>query len=105
MYRKSDCSPSTASRGCGHTRGVVHGLFVLGVTLASVYWFSRSGRAQSENSADHAPMVATKAVPNAASDVASFHKNVTPVLKQYCYDCHGNGSKNGNLAFDELKDD
>lgn len=50
-------------------------------------------------------MVATKAVPNAASDVASFHKNVTPVLKQYCYDCHGNGSKNGNLAFDELKDD
>ena len=36
---------------------------------------------------------------------AQFHKNVEPILKENCYECHGDGAKNGNIAFDELKTD
>src|SRR5688572_2383354 len=34
--------------------------------------------------------------------VAEFHKGVVPLLQTYCYDCHGDGAKKGNVAFDEL---
>ena len=83
----------------------MRGLFALGVILASVDWFSLSGNAQSEDAPDHGSSVATTAVPSTAFGIASFHQSVEPVLKQYCYDCHGNGTKNGNLAFDELNDE
>ena len=29
-----------------------------------------------------------------------FRKQVQPVLKEYCYDCHGDGMKKGGVAFD-----
>ena len=34
-----------------------------------------------------------------------FHKDVEPILKEFCYDCHGNGAKKGNVAFDNLATD
>src|SRR5262245_50047165 len=37
--------------------------------------------------------------------VAHFHKDIQPILVQYCYDCHGDGMKKGKVAFDELKSD
>jgi hypothetical protein len=36
---------------------------------------------------------------------AEFHKSVQPILTEYCYDCHGDGAKKGNIAFDELTSD
>src|SRR5438067_9044341 len=36
---------------------------------------------------------------------AHFRKEIQPLLSQYCYDCHGDGEKKGNVAFDELKID
>jgi hypothetical protein len=36
---------------------------------------------------------------------AEFHKNVQPILTEYCYDCHGDGAKKGNIAFDTLTSD
>src|SRR6185437_8490183 len=36
---------------------------------------------------------------------AQFHKNIEPVLEQYCYDCHGDGEKKGGVAFDEFTSD
>jgi hypothetical protein len=41
----------------------------------------------------------------AAAPAAQFQKDIHPILKEYCYDCHGDGAKKGGLAFDELKDD
>src|SRR5689334_423462 len=41
----------------------------------------------------------------ASSAVAQFQKEIQPLLSQYCYDCHGDGEKKGNVAFDELKSD
>ena len=34
-----------------------------------------------------------------------FHKEVEPLLAKYCSDCHGDGVKKGDVAFDELKSD
>src|SRR5439155_6174890 len=46
--------------------------------------------------------------PAAASEVRAatrFRKDVLPLLQEYCYDCHGDDEKKGNVAFDELKSD
>src|SRR5690348_9840394 len=40
-----------------------------------------------------------------ASGAAQFHKEIQPILEQYCYDCHGDGEKKGGVAFDELTSD
>src|SRR5262245_1556263 len=34
-----------------------------------------------------------------------FRKDIQPILVEYCYDCHGDGMKKGNVAFDEFKSD
>ena len=34
---------------------------------------------------------------------ARFRDHIEPVLSEYCYDCHGEGSKKGKVAFDEFK--
>lgn len=34
-----------------------------------------------------------------------FHKEIQPILEEYCYDCHGDGEKKGGVAFDELTSD
>src|SRR6267143_4795105 len=34
----------------------------------------------------------------------AFQKDVTPLLTQYCYGCHGNGKKKGGVALDAYKD-
>ncbi|MEO7414056.1 MAG: DUF1592 domain-containing protein [Opitutaceae bacterium] len=34
--------------------------------------------------------------------VAQFHKSVQPILEARCYECHGDGSKKGGIAFDAL---
>ena len=39
------------------------------------------------------------------SATADFHRDVQPILKEYCYDCHGDGAKKGHIAFDELTTD
>jgi hypothetical protein len=39
----------------------------------------------------------------AAHPVDDFNKEIRPLLEKYCYDCHGEGEKKGNIAFDELK--
>lgn len=34
-----------------------------------------------------------------------FHKQVQPLLEEYCYDCHADGANKGGVAFDELTSD
>lgn len=35
----------------------------------------------------------------------NFHAKIEPLLKKYCYDCHGDGMDKGKVAFDELAAD
>jgi hypothetical protein len=32
-----------------------------------------------------------------------YHREIQPLLKRYCYACHGGGAKSGNVALDETK--
>jgi Protein of unknown function (DUF1592)/Protein of unknown function (DUF1588)/Protein of unknown function (DUF1587)/Protein of unknown function (DUF1585)/Protein of unknown function (DUF1595)/Planctomycete cytochrome C len=41
----------------------------------------------------------------ASESIPDFHKQIEPLLTHYCYDCHGNGEKNGQVAFDAFKSD
>ena len=37
-----------------------------------------------------------------ADAVTAFGKEIKPILVEYCYDCHGDGSAKGGVAFDEF---
>jgi hypothetical protein len=39
------------------------------------------------------------------SGATQFHKDIQPILSEYCYDCHGDGMHKGNVTFDEFKSD
>jgi hypothetical protein len=34
-----------------------------------------------------------------------FHKEIEPLLSEFCFDCHGDGMKKGEVAFDEFESD
>jgi uncharacterized protein DUF1592/uncharacterized protein DUF1588/uncharacterized protein DUF1585/uncharacterized protein DUF1587/uncharacterized protein DUF1595/cbb3-type cytochrome c oxidase subunit III len=36
--------------------------------------------------------------------VAAFKHDVSPILEDYCYECHGDGMSRGKVAFDDLSD-
>ncbi len=36
---------------------------------------------------------------------AGFHRQVEPILKEYCHDCHADGAHKGGVAFDEFTSD
>src|SRR5262245_13606339 len=38
-----------------------------------------------------------------SSAAASYRKGVEPLLKEYCWDCHADGTRKGEVAFDEFK--
>src|SRR5262245_49791337 len=40
-----------------------------------------------------------------AAAATHFRDQVRPLLEQYCFDCHADGSNKGGIAFDELKTD
>ena len=40
-----------------------------------------------------------------AGAAAQYHKEIKPILEQFCFDCHADGMKKGNMALDEFKDD
>jgi len=39
------------------------------------------------------------------SGADQFKKNIQPVLQEFCYDCHGDGEKKGNVTLDRFESD
>ena len=39
------------------------------------------------------------------SGAAQFRKDIRPVLKEFCFDCHGDGANKGGVSFDTFKSD
>jgi hypothetical protein len=46
-----------------------------------------------------------QAQPSEVSSLSEFRQSIQPVLKEFCYDCHGDGANKGKVAFDEFKSD
>jgi len=51
------------------------------------------------------PAQKAKTAPGSRSKKISFEKDITPLLNQYCFACHGNGKKKGGLALDAYKEE
>src|SRR6188768_4275147 len=49
------------------------------------------------------PLFLFMSFPALAADDSQFRKDIQPILTEFCYDCHSDGAKKGNVAFDELK--
>jgi hypothetical protein len=48
------------------------------------------------------------AQPSTASErhvVETYRKEIKPLLGKYCFDCHADGVKKGNVSFDAFKSD
>lgn len=43
--------------------------------------------------------------PKPTPAITHFHESIQPLLKQYCYDCHGDGVSKGKVAFDGFASD
>jgi hypothetical protein len=54
------------------------------------------------NKAAAAPKDETK--PKVNHPTINFEKDIKPILVEYCYDCHSDGTKKGGIAFDEHPD-
>src|ERR1051325_10992223 len=82
-------------------------ILVLGV--AAAFYFSRSASPQPAGPSapdNSAPQLASKQTDSQKNlGIETFHKNIQPILKTYCYGCHGDGARNGNVAFDQLRTD
>ncbi|HUR56225.1 MAG TPA: DUF1592 domain-containing protein [Opitutaceae bacterium] len=50
-----------------------------------------------------APTFVFAAVGLHAAEPISFEQQVAPLLKKYCYECHGDGMDKGSIAFDDFK--
>ena len=74
--------------------------FVLVAILFMVIARSRS----SSTAANSAKTSAIVARSNAVAAV-QYHKAIKPMLEKFCFDCHGDGMKKGNMSLDEFKDD
>ena len=50
-----------------------------------------------------ATVIAAPALRAADAVEVAFVERVQPILQQYCYDCHGDGSRKGGVSLDEFK--
>ena len=40
-----------------------------------------------------------------AENPADYRREIEPILKEFCYDCHGDGASKGKVTLDEFKTD
>lgn len=68
-------------------------LFVCNVLVAALALLVPAASNSASNSASNP----------APAGFARFQSDVLPILKEYCFDCHGDGMNKGKVAFDEFK--
>ena len=49
--------------------------------------------------------VATVQSSEVSAAAGQFRKEIQPILAEYCYDCHGDGAKKGNVTLDQFESD
>ncbi len=80
------------------------GVAVLGAAALLVWTGCQNGTSSPREVAvaKSAVVAAPKAVPAESPAVAQFHKVIEPILRERCYDCHGDGASKGGITFDDL---
>jgi hypothetical protein len=48
---------------------------------------------------------AAQAAPSETERASHYRKDVLPILTDYCFDCHADGAKHGDVEFDKFKTD
>jgi mono/diheme cytochrome c family protein len=71
-----------------------------GVAAAGIFDFFK----KKEPEANPAKPAAAASVPKKAQKSISYEKDIKPILEEYCYDCHSDGTKKGGIALDEHTD-
>jgi hypothetical protein len=82
--------------------------WVVGVALlALLSWTAgRHALSEAEGGAAHDSPTNVHQQPSTNQKPAErFRKEVQPILENYCFDCHGDGGKKGNVSFDTFKSD
>ncbi len=51
-----------------------------------------------------APVGGATLVAEPAAAAQQFRREIQPLLREYCYDCHGDGAAKGKVAFDQLNE-
>jgi len=79
--------------------------------LGGCAFFSAGPQAQNQSAPPTPPSapppILASAAPAPSPDASAladieFHNKITPLLKDYCYSCHGDGQKTGGLALDSF---
>ncbi len=81
---------------------------LIGTLLGACELTSRTGATAPTTLAARAAPVTTPgpaAPPRENPGLAEFHRQIEPILKSNCYDCHGDGRHEAGIAFDQLKAD
>jgi mono/diheme cytochrome c family protein len=52
-----------------------------------------------------APLLGFSAAASELAAAAHYRKEIAPILNEFCSDCHADGARKGNVAFDEFKSD
>lgn len=76
-----------------------------GVTAAGIFdLFKQPGAATSGPVQMAALAKPDQAAPKKQHGTISYEKDIKPILVEYCYDCHSDGTKKGGVALDEPGD-
>ena len=77
------------------------------LALLSLYLLRKRASPPSAAPAAVVATVKTSVAAEAAQSAAAsrYHKEIKPILEEFCFDCHGDGRKKGNMSLDEFKDD
>ncbi len=73
-----------------------------GVAAAGIFDFFKKKEPEA-NTPKPAAAVSTP-TPKKAEKQISYEKDIKPILEEYCFDCHSDGTKKGGVAFDEHTD-
>ena len=85
----------------GGSRGTIRVVLVWAVAVSAVIavllMVTVSSRRPVSN-AGTAPVIVAKAA-------GQYHKEIKPILEEFCFDCHADDVKKGNMSLNEFKDD
>jgi len=72
------------------------------------FWANSFAAAQNKDESAPGEGASTQAAQSSSADsrdLKHYESSIKPLLKQACYDCHGNGNEEGNFRADELDPD